>query len=365
MNISRREDLISLYERSKFPAVTIYMSTHPNSAASRQDNIRLKNFLDETMETLLARGVRPGVVNDIVAPARQKLEEGYFFRNQRGGLVLFLGEGVFEFATFPTVLNDKMFIENHFHIRPLLSHFNIDGSFFLLAMSLHKPRLFRGNRNGLSEIQMDNIEARIEDALAKQPIINDLQGDERDFHEGHQKVARMVEEEVWKLLHNQRIPLVYLGSEVMLGVYRSLNRYQYMLPVPLSGGAEKMSAEEMHRRAWALVEPGYLQELDKELQRFEMLKGQRTTLASDKIEETLVGAAMGRVDYLSLPEDGQVWGKFLEDAQTVEVHDRFEDGDEDLLELAACLTLKNQGEVYVLPPSKIPGKGPVATVFRY
>jgi hypothetical protein len=44
---------------------------------------------------------------------------------------------------------------------------------------------------------------------------------------------------------------------------------------------------------------------------------------------------------------------------------RSENGDEDLLDLAAIQTLTNRGQVYVIPQGEMPGQALAAAILRY
>lgn len=47
------------------------------------------------------------------------------------------------------------------------------------------------------------------------------------------------------------------------------------------------------------------------------------------------------------------------------VHERREEGDEDLLDWAAVRTLATGGVVHALPRARVPGGGPMAALFRF
>ncbi len=59
------------------------------------------------------------------------------------------------------------------------------------------------------------------------------------------------------------------------------------------------------------------------------------------------------------------WGTFNRESGAVELHQKPEADDEDLLEIAAIQTYLNGGSVFILPPEKMPEPKDLVAVFRY
>jgi hypothetical protein len=63
--------------------------------------------------------------------------------------------------------------------------------------------------------------------------------------------------------------------------------------------------------------------------------------------------------------DLQRWGTFDAEANVVDIHEKAEPGDEDLLDFAATHTLLNGGTVYAVKTEKVPDEASLAALFRY
>jgi hypothetical protein len=61
----------------------------------------------------------------------------------------------------------------------------------------------------------------------------------------------------------------------------------------------------------------------------------------------------------------QQWGLFNPSTSEIQLHQKHEPGDEDLMDFAAIHTVLNGGTVYAVEPEKVPGDAPLAAVFRY
>ena len=88
------------------------------------------------------------------------------------------------------------------------------------------------------------------------------------------------------------------------------------------------------------------------------------SVRSDDLADILPAAAAGRVDTLFVAAGEQVYGT-LADADGVPVATASDEGEINLLDRAAALTLGNGGRVLVLPRGEVPGDATVAALYRF
>jgi len=89
-----------------------------------------------------------------------------------------------------------------------------------------------------------------------------------------------------------------------------------------------------------------------------------TPLTSSNLRDVLAAAERGIIRSLFIPTTGERWGSLVPPA-TVHLHVKEEPGDDELLNLAAVLTIRHGGHVYVVPPEKLSEGADVAAVFRF
>lgn len=97
----------------------------------------------------------------------------------------------------------------------------------------------------------------------------------------------------------------------------------------------------------------------KALQTYERHGG--TDKVSEKIPGIVKAASDGRVSHLFVKQGAKEMGKWDQAAGKVSLQLKTED----LLNVAALLTIANGGEVWVMPPENIPGGGSAAALLRY
>jgi hypothetical protein len=384
VDLLSRDELRMLIGNPGRPCVTIYMPTHRVGAGTRQDPIRLRNLLQEAEERLIARGLRSTKAKELLEPAWQLGQPGLFWSYQSDGLAIFISPGMFRYYRLPFNFKKLVVVADRFHIKPLLPLLSSDGQLYILALSQNEVSLFQGTRYSVSEVYLENVPESLEEALKYDDPEKQLQFHTRTpkamdgkrsamFH-GHgvgiddskdniRRYFHQIDAGLWALLRDERAPLVLAGVDYLLPLYREVNSYPYLLDQGIVGNPEGLKAEELHARAWAVVQPYFLKAQQEAVAQYRQFAG--TGLTSNDVKETVTAAYRGRVGLLFVAVGIQQWGAFAPDTNVVRLHQKAEPGDEDLLDFAAMHTLLNGGIVYAVKPGKVPDNAPLAAVFRY
>ena len=383
MELLSRQELIGLTERRGKPSVSIFMATHRAGAGTEQDPIRLKNLLGGAEERLIAGGIRGPEARKLLAPAQELWEDGLFWQHQSDGLAIFASEELFRAYRLPVRFEEIVVVTGRFHIKPLLPLLSGDGRFYVLALSQKSLRLLQGTRFSVSEIELEGVPDSLADALKYDDPERQLQfhtgtpagpgGRGAMFH-GHGATAsekkddilryfRQVDKGLQDLLPGEGLPLVLVGVDYLLPIYREANTYRHLMSAGIEGNPEALSAEELHVRAWASVQPHFEGARLEAIARYRQLAG--TGLASDDIRVVVAAAYHGRIDTLFVAVDQQQWGAFDRETNSIDVHDAPEPTDNDPLDSAAVQTLLHGGTVYAVALEDVPGNSPLAAIFRY
>jgi hypothetical protein len=169
------------------------------------------------------------------------------------------------------------------------------------------------------------------------------------------------------LIHSgaQSAPLVLAGVEYLLPLYREASHYPQLLEEGLPGNPEVLRADELHTRAWDIMQPIFQKEQQRATEHYQRLAGMNSPLASSDVQVIAPAARYGRVETLFVELGRHQWGTFDPNSQTVHLHSAAEPGDEDLLDFAAAYTFLDGGVVYAVEPERLPGHTPLAATFRY
>jgi hypothetical protein len=167
------------------------------------------------------------------------------------------------------------------------------------------------------------------------------------------------------VLRRERAPLVLAGVGTLRAMYQHVTRYRYVLAEGIDGNPEHLRQDELHERAWALVEPVFDRERGAAEASFHERRAKGGGGTADEVPQAVVAAHDGLVASLFVSVGTQRWGTFDASSRTVVMHEDREPGDEDLLDRAAVLTLEASGEAFAVPAERMPGTGDVAAVLRY
>jgi len=395
LNILSREKLCRLIQERQQACVSIYMPTHRAGKEVEQNSIRLKDLLDEAEDRLMAGGLRAPEVRELLEPAHALLPDTYFWQHQSDGLALFVSTRTFRYYRLPLDFDLLVVVSDRFHLKPLLSLFTADGRFYVLALSQNEVRLLQGAHYSVGKINLKNVPEGLAEALKWDEFERHTQfhtstvtpqgesarratrgGRPAIFH-GHGvgsaaehkehilRYFRRVSQGVREILAEEQVPLVLAAVDYLHPIYREANTYPHLVERGIQGNPEGLDADELHARAWAIVEPFFMAERKQAAAHYRQLTGAGSDKASDSLEQVVPAAYFGRVKTLFVAVGSQTWGTFSSQMGVAKVHQEAEPGDEDLLDFAAVHTLLNGGTVYVAEPDEIPGGALLAAVYRY
>jgi hypothetical protein len=281
----------------------------------------------------------------------------------------------------PEPVEELVVVSDGFHLSPLLPSVTTGQAFYIVALSQNQVRLLRGTRYRVSELELTDIPESLAEALAYLDREKQLQlhgadragrgrvaaifhghGMGKDTHDADiAQFFRAVDNGIHTIIADHSAPLVLAGVGFLHPIYRTASRYPRIVDGGIEGNPELLSAEELHDRAWPLVEPIFAADRAAALDAFAAGTAATVSTPSDALE----AAHLGKVESLFVARGVQRWGVVGDDARVVAQHDEREPGDRDLLDDAAIAALVHGGRVFVVDESDVPGPGIVAGVLRY
>lgn len=386
MDVLRRADLRELVEKDGTWHVSIYMPTHRAAGREQQqDPIRLKNLLSQAENKLLEYNVNRTDAEEMLKPAQELLEDRKFWQHQSDGLAVFLTDGYSKIYHLPHRFEEMAAVSKSFYVKPILPLLNVNGNFYILAISINQVRLFQASRDSLSEIELQNMPTSMGEALQEDDHQKNLgfhtgtdnsgggeraaifygQGVEANKKEDILRYFRYVDEGLSGLVEEESAPMVVAGVDYLLPLFREASTYRNILEEGITGSPDRQDVNELHAQAWKIVEPIFIGNQQKALDRFSELHGQNNGLATNDLEEAVKAAVNGRVETLIVPLGVQKWGRYITETDSVEFEGEATSENDDLLNYAAVHTLLNSGNVYAVPREQFSDQGDIAAIYRY
>jgi hypothetical protein len=379
MNVPRRAELQDLLKQADGPCVSLFMPTYRTSGADRrQGPTQLENMLHRASGQLMERGLRRPAAEELLQSAHALTKDVPYWHNSLAdGLAVFVSKHVFRQYKVPVALEERIFVDDQFHIAPLLPLYSGDTRFYILAISQNAVRLLEGNRYEVHELPAGGLPKNLMDALQKvadsEPRPGNLHEDRYDQlghgtgleHVNHrlERYFREIDTNLLPLLASEEAPLVLAGVERNVGLYRCVSAHRRIPERFIDGNPELMSAKQLHSAALEIVAPYVGQQEEQARQQIERLGG--TERVATDPEQIIAAAQNGRIDTLFLRRGYELWGQFDSGRNATDLHERRQDGDRELVTVTAEKTFVNGGAVLFEDDSHTPRPVPMTALLRY
>jgi Bacterial archaeo-eukaryotic release factor family 3 len=382
-----RIDLEELLTIERGPAVSIFLAMHlPGQDTRQQDPIRLRNLLNTAAKRLSAEHRSPEIAA-LLEPARKLIEDEGFWKSPERGLAVLLAPGFDRIHKLPIEVPEELFIGSHFYIKPLLPLVDPAGAFWLLAISAGRTRFYQGSRwtfaevtgldlpQGVSEIHdeteyQENHYAspvgrppRAPSGLAKAQAFGDAPEELRktELIELLRRIVAAVE----PVIKRQPAPVILAAAPEIQGNFRERAQWKELLPKGILENPDALSPQELHAKACDAIKPNEEEARAWLLGHLMSLLGNGNNKATTKPDEIVKAAHYGRVDRLFLCIGQHLWGRFDPEQDRIVAHGSAVEGDDDLLDYAALMTLRQGGSVMLVDRTQLPPTGPAAAILRY
>ncbi len=375
-----KENILDLAREESDTCISIFFPTHKAGNEVQQDPIRFKNLLVEAENKLTDRGMKQRNIEEMLEGPRKLLDQPSFWRHSNKGLAVFITDKGFNYYRIPYSFSDKVMVDNHFLITPLIPMISMEGTFCVLTLSQKNIRFLKCTRNEIDSIDMGKTPTSMEEFLkfdVHQPSLQHHagQGGDRNaiFHgQGGAKdtdtkevenYLKTVENFVTSFLKKTNDPLVLAGVGEAVDIYRKVNHYNRLQDQSVTGNPDPKSDKKIRDEAWEVIKSYFLQDMFNDMERLGDLSD--SDMQSDNLSEIVEASFYGKIDSLFIPIGTYSWGRFDEDQNTVHHGNERGKHDYDLINMAAIKTLTQGGDVYALDKEDMPNGNAIAAIFRY
>lgn len=373
-----RESILNLAKQEHDVCISIYLPTHKMGEEVQQDPIRLKNLLNEANNQLKDE-ISEQVIEELLDEPRKLLDKPLFWQHNDQGLALFISEDYFEYFRISQRFKERVMVDDHFLITPLIPMISLEGTFCILALSQKNIRLLKCTRAKVEEIELKDSPSSLEEFLKYDVNESHLQHHSGQgeglaiFHgQGASKdtsteevinYLKTVENEVTSTLRKRNDPLILAGVNEATAEYRKVNHYSRLMDQSISGNPDPKSNKEIKDEGWKVIQSYFLKDMYSDIERFGNLSGSEKQ--SDNLTQIVEAAYYGKVDSLFVTIGEHSWGWFDMERDVVHHSTVQKNGEHDLINMAAIKTLTQSGNVYALDKKDMPNHATVAAIFRY
>jgi len=384
--MATRSDLKTLAQENS-TCLTMFLPLGPTVAASGDRSLHLKSALLTAGGKLGGLGVEP-------APFLERAEEIGRGCVQADGAaqsaVIYCSKNHASCFGVPEPLPETVLVGDSFYVIPLLKSVQNEHEFYVLALSQKHTRLIHCTLTESSEVELPpsvprNLFDFNQHAQPDHRLENRSQGGQQGKpHASHPGVAvafgtgsdadqkdeylyhfyNEIDKQLQALLRSNPLPLVIAGVDYEIALYHRVSEYPALVADGVHGAPDGLKGAELHARALKVLEGYTTERIDKALAQYEKAGGERMSTA---VPEIVKNAFDGRVLYLFLSEGATHAGRFDESRR--EVYEtpgkQSSPRNDDLLNTAALQTITHAGDVFILPPDKMPGQCEAAAMLRF
>ncbi len=379
---SLTSDLASgILDRQRAPHLSLFQPTHRRHPENRQDPIRFRNLVAR-LETSLSSRYSEHDVETLLQPYRELGREGQFWNETLDAIAVLGAPGFFRVYHLARRVPERAIVADSFHLKPLLRIRQSADAYHVLAVNRREMRLYEGSRDFVSELDVvpgaRTISEALGDELTEPHLTVASYGGtggglpQRHGHGSRQDEIDLDTEKYFRAV--DRVVLEHYSSPSQLPVilaalpehqtpFRRVSHNRFLLDDGILGDPFGPSPDALRERAWAVMEPRYLERLAELVETFGAARaagrgaGDPTDIAK--------AAIAGRVDTLLIEAERVIPGR-VDAGGAVDFDVTLEDADvDDVLDDLGELVLKMKGRVVVVPAQRMPTDSGVAAVYRF
>ena len=365
------------------PCLSLYQPTHRRPPENVQDPVRFRNLVKELESQLRPRF--PAVeVRRLLEPFEALADDRDFWNHTLEGLAVLGGPDLFRALRLARPVSELVAVADTFYTRPLRRHLQSVDRYQVLGLSLHKVRLFEGDRDVLDEVDLARgVPRTIEEALGE--VLTEPHRTVASYggagqgsapmHHGHggrkdeadldaRRFFRAIDRAVMDHhSHPSRLPLILAALPEHHHLFHEVSQNPLLTSTGIQLNPDALSIEELRVLAWQAVEPLCRARLTAVAEAF--VQARSKGLGSDDLAQVARATASRQVATLMIEAERQVAGRLQTATGQVDVDDSSGPQVNDVLDDLAQLVERKGGQVLALPAEQMPSRTGVAAIYRY
>lgn len=379
MNMICHNDIAQILDSQASPCLSLYLPTHRSHPDRQQDTIRFRNLV-KSLEESLRKGYASRDAEALLKPFWELADDSRFWHFTGDSLAVFGSPDLFYVHRLQRPLSELAVVADTFHIKPILRILQSADRYHVLGLSRDNVSLYEGNRDALVEIELPaDVMQIIADAHVdrrKERHVETWNSNvgssavavrggrasgviEHDTQRFFRAVDRIVDE---RYSRASGLPLLVAALPEHHTPFRRISRNSMLLPQGIEVNPESLSIQDLRDRAWHAIAPHYLARLAGLMETFSIARAQG--LGDDDLRKVMKAATAGRIATLLIEADRQIPGRVDANGE-IEFGDLAQPDVDDLLDDLAELTMRNSGQVVVVPAGRMPTNSGLAAIYRF
>ncbi len=381
-----------MIDKNEFLALSNFHDAHcisiylPLSGVTEtnKDKINLKNQITKIREKLSQEyRLSTRQINEKLTPFIDFYDNPGMWKTGNKGLVLFQYGNEFSYIFLPDASDTRTYISDHLYLLPLANLVHKNRNLFILTLSANHVHLYEATYDHIKESPLvEKLPTDKEDVIGKDVHQKSLQyrsgqgeaesgmyhgqgaGSDSERKWEYEKYFREVDQKVNDLLPKNQHELVIAGVDYLYPIYKNISNYKNIYPKPITGNFDQPNQNLLQEEARKILLEQESKELNEQKQRFDELLNVRR--ASYKLEEVVSASVEGKIDYLFINNEQEIWGLYKPESDSVIIAPEKNIDNVSLLNLTAINTIRGGGKVFIVDKENMPARDThINAVFRY
>lgn len=354
-----RATLRHLRQTASDPSISILLNTHRTFPDNKQDEIVLKNLVQEAENRLLAAHEKRDILP--VIEKMKNLAETIDHQYNLDSLALFVSRDTAEFLRLPVQVTDRVSISSNFAVREIVRAINQTERYYILSVSQQKARLIEAKNDQLTrEITDDNFPMTNGTLYSTHQLDKSMAGVEENFL---REFFNRVDKAFVEHYKANPLPTILASDEQNHSHYRHIADIPEAIVAYLPGNRDNDKPHELIADAWPVMRAHNTRQQDEALQQLDHAQSHQKAMSD--IQDIYLAARGGRAELL-LVEKGFLQPAVVSGDSVKIVNDPNTPGAlEDIVDDIIEMTMDNGGKVVYLEPGKLADYQKLALVARY
>ncbi|MBV6439148.1 MAG: hypothetical protein EPGJADBJ_00784 [Saprospiraceae bacterium] len=356
---SLRAKLHQLRQTSSDPCISILLNTHRTFPDNKQDEIVLKNLVQEAETRLLTTYEKRDILP--VIEKMKQLAASVDHRYNLDSLGLFVSRDTAEFLRLPVSVTDRVNIGPNFAVREIVRAINQTERYYLLVVSQQKARLLEAKNDQLTrEITDDDFPMTNDNLYSTHALDRSLAGVEENYL---REFFNRVDKAFVEVYRANPLPTILAADQQNHSHYRQISDIPDAIVAYLSGNRDNDKPHELIADAWPAMRAHNARQQDEALQQLDLAQSHQKALSD--LQDIFLAARDGRAELLLVEKGFLQPAVVIGDSVKIVTNANAPGASEDIIDDIIEMTMDNGGKVVYLDPGQLTDYQKLALVVRY
>lgn len=369
-----------IFKEKKGPFISLYQKTHKNVSENAQDLIRFKNTLKQIEKELepFDKTVKASIIENLY----ELRDDKPFWNQTLEAIAVFISQEQMVVYNLRRPVKDLLVINDYFHRKPLINHFQTLDEYYILALSKENFELYEGTIDDIHRIPLeDRVPTTKEEVLGKLDDESYLAhasyggASGNAMYHGHHDKKQVFEKDLQRFFiyidqfimkeftNATKRPVILCALPEYHGLFKQISKNKYLYSNGIKRSNKDLTVEQLREASWEVLKDDYHERIDHLIEQYR--NAQTKKIGSNILSDVASSAATARIDTLIVEQAKFIEGTMDPESGKLNLTHSTNHSTGNILDEIAHHVLENGGKVFVVNEEQMPSDTGVAAIYRY